>query len=106
MGTAAMDRTGGIAIGYNVSSSLIKPGIRYAVRGLTDVLGALGNETELLVGPGAQTGNSLSRWGDYATMSVDPTDDCTMVFTTEYIPVDGSFNWKTAIYSFRLSTCQ
>ncbi len=106
MGSAAMDKTGGIGIGYNVSSSSVKPSIRYAVRGPADPLGVLGGEASILSGPGAQTGNQLSRWGDYSTMSVDPVDGCTMVFTTEYIPSDGSFNWATNIASFKLSTCQ
>ncbi|HZI17764.1 MAG TPA: hypothetical protein VEY09_04140 [Pyrinomonadaceae bacterium] len=105
MGSAAMDKTGGIAIGYNVSSSTIKPGIRYTYRAPADPLGTMGIEQSVLAGPGSQTG-TLSRWGDYSTLSVDPVDDCTMVFTTEYIPSDGSFNWATYIHSFRLSTCQ
>ena len=105
MGSAAMDKTGGIAVGYNVSSSAIYPGIRYAFRGPDDSpLGAIGNEQSILVGPGSQTG-TLSRWGDYSTISVDPSDDCTMVFTSEYLPANGSFNWATAIDSFKLSTC-
>ena len=104
MGSAAMDKTGGIAIGYNVSSSTIKPGIRYTSRGPSDALGTMGPEQGILVGPGAQTG-TLSRWGDYSTISVDPDRGCHMVFTTEFIPNDGSFNWSTHIYSFRLSTC-
>ncbi|HEV2707817.1 MAG TPA: hypothetical protein VGV59_17995, partial [Pyrinomonadaceae bacterium] len=105
MGSAALDKTGGIAVGYNISSSSMRPSIRYAYRGPADPLGAMGNETSILAGPGSQTGG-LSRWGDYSTLSVDPVDGCTMVFTTEYIPADGSFNWSTYIYSFRLSTCQ
>jgi len=104
MGSAAMDRTGGIVVGYNVSSSSIKPSIRYAYRSPTDATGTLGNETSILTGPGSQTG-TLSRWGDYSTISVDPTDGCQMVFTTEYIPSDGSFNWSTYIQSMKLSTC-
>jgi hypothetical protein len=28
-----------------------------------------------------------------------------MVFTTEFIPSNGSFNWSTKIAAFRLSTC-
>jgi hypothetical protein len=31
--TAAMDRTGGIAVGHNVSSSSVVPSMRYAYRG-------------------------------------------------------------------------
>jgi hypothetical protein len=107
MGSAAMDKTGGIAIGYNISNgSTIKPSIRYAFRGPNDPLGSLGGETSILEGPGVQTGNQLARWGDYSTISVDPTDGCTMVFTTEYIPANGSYNWSTYIHSFKLSTCQ
>lgn len=107
MGSAAMDKTGGIGIGYNVSNATnINPSVRYAGRGPADPLGVLGGETTLLMGPGVQTGNTLSRWGDYSTLSVDPIDGCTMVFTTEYIPSNGSFNWTTYIGSFKLSTCQ
>jgi hypothetical protein len=105
MGSAAMDKNGGIAIGYNISSSSMKPSIRYAYRSSTDPTGQLSGETPILTGSGAQT-SSLTRWGDYSTISVDPNDGCTMVFTTEYIPTNGSFNWATYIYSFRLSNCQ
>jgi hypothetical protein len=105
MGSAALDKTGGIAIGYNVSSSTVKPSIRYAFHGPTDLPGVLGNETNILAGNGSQTGG-LNRWGDYSTISVDPVDGCTMVFTTEYLPANGSYNWTTYIYSFKLSTCQ
>ena len=53
MGSAAMDKTGGIAVGYNISnSSTIKPSIRYAYRGPADPLGTIGNETSVVVGPG------------------------------------------------------
>ncbi|HEU4594036.1 MAG TPA: hypothetical protein VFS10_02625 [Pyrinomonadaceae bacterium] len=105
MGSAAIDKTGGIAVGYNISNSTtIKPSIRYAYRGPLDPLGAMGNETDILAGPGVQTG-TLARWGDYSTLSVDPVDGCTMVFTTQYQPANGSFNWTTYISSFKLSTC-
>ncbi len=104
MGSAAIDKTGGIAIGYNISSGTIVPSIRYAFRGPADPLGTLGNETNALTGSGSQTGN-LTRWGDYSTISVDPVDGCTMVFTTQFQPANGNFNWTTFIHSFKLSTC-
>jgi hypothetical protein len=104
MGSAAMDQDGGIAIGYNISSASIVPSIRYAYRGPADPLGTMGNETSVLVGLGSQTGN-LTRWGDYNTMSVDPVDGCQMVFTTQFQPANGLFNWTTYIHSFKLSTC-
>jgi len=104
MGSAAMDKTGGIAVGYNISSSSVVPSIRYAYRGPADPLGTLGNETTILVGSGIQTA-TLTRWGDYSTISVDPVDDCTMVFTSQFQPANGNFNWNTYIHSFKLSTC-
>jgi hypothetical protein len=104
MGSAAMDKTGGIAVGYNISSASIVPSIRYAYRGPADPLGTMGNETTIHPGVGSQTG-SLTRWGDYSTISVDPVDGCTMVFTTQFQPANGSFNWSTYIHSFKLSTC-
>jgi len=105
MGSAAMDKTGGIAIGYNISNgSTIVPGIRYSYRSPTDPLGTLGNETTATLGGGSQLA-TLSRWGDYSTLSVDPVDGCTMVFTGEFLPQNGTFNWTTYIYSFKLSSC-
>ncbi|HEX3250773.1 MAG TPA: hypothetical protein VHS05_15180 [Pyrinomonadaceae bacterium] len=105
MGSAAIDKTGGIAIGYNISNATsIVPSIRYAYRGPADPLGTLGNETTVLVGSGIQTA-SLTRWGDYSTISVDPVDGCTMVFTSQFQPANGNFNWNTYIHSFKLSTC-
>ena len=105
MGSAAQDKTGGIAIGYNISNaSTIVPSIRYAYRGPSDPLGTMGNETSILVGSGIQTA-TLTRWGDYSTISVDPVDGCQMVFTSQYQPANGNFNWATWIYSFKLSTC-
>ncbi len=105
MGSAAIDKTGGIAVGYNISNaSSIVPSIRYAYRGPSDPLGTLGNETTVLVGSGIQTA-TLTRWGDYSTISVDPVDGCTMVFTSQFQPANGNFNWTTYIHSFKLSTC-
>jgi len=104
MGSAAMDKTGGIAVGYNISSSSVVPSIRYAYRGPLDPLGTMGNETTILVGSGIQT-STLTRWGDYSTISVDPVDGCTMIFTSQFQPANGNFNWNTYIHSFKLSTC-
>jgi hypothetical protein len=61
-------------------------------------------ETSMIVGAGSQTG-TLTRWGDYSVMQVDPTDGCTFWYTNEYIPSNGSFNWKTRIGSFKFPSC-
>src|SRR5256885_16447078 len=62
-------------------------------------------EGRIIDGAGSQTGSSLTRWGDYSNMVVDPSDDCTFWYTTEYIPANGTFNWKTRIGSFKLPGC-
>ncbi|HEX8491316.1 MAG TPA: hypothetical protein VF658_00600 [Pyrinomonadaceae bacterium] len=105
MGSAAMDKQGNLAIGYSVSSGMVRPSIRFAARSATDPLNTLGAEVNLFTGTGSQT-NTLARWGDYATLSVDPVDDCTMWFTTEYLATNGTWNWHTRIASFKLGTCQ
>lgn len=104
MGSAAQDKQGNIAVGYSVSSSSLRPTIRFATHAPTDPAGQLSGETNLLSGIGSQTGHS--RWGDYASISVDPTDDCTMWFTTEYLDTTGDFIWSTHVNSFKLGSCQ
>jgi hypothetical protein len=38
-------------------------------------------------------------------MSVDPVDDCTFWYTTEYVQTTGSAPWRTRIASFRFPGC-
>ena len=100
-----MDRDGNIANGYSASSSTIFPQLRYAGRLATDPLNVLGQgEATLFAGTGSQVGTG-SRWGDYASLTVDPVDDCTFWFTSEYYATTTSFNWRTRIGSFRFPTC-
>ena len=105
LGSAGQDKLGNFAIGYSVSSTAIRPSLRYSLRAPADPLGTLGSETTIITGTGVQTGG-LSRWGDYAAMVVDPVDDCTFWFTSEYLKTNGSFNWNTRIASFKIPACQ
>jgi hypothetical protein len=107
MGSIAMDKMGNIAAGYSVSSSGQYPGIRLTGRAYDDTspLGALsGSELTIIAGSGSQT--TKSRWGDYSSLAVDPVDDCTLYYTNEYLPNNGTWNWKTRIYQFKFSSCQ
>jgi hypothetical protein len=103
MGSIAQDKQGNMAAGYSVSSSSINPAIRFATRAPGDPAGTLSAETNLQIGSGSQSGHS--RWGDYSSISVDPTDDCTMWFTTEYLDQSGDFIWSTRVGHFKLGTC-
>ncbi|MEZ5921160.1 MAG: hypothetical protein R3C60_07365 [Parvularculaceae bacterium] len=105
MGSIAQDKDGNIALGYSASSSTQNPSIYFTGRLATDAPGTLQAESLLKAGGGAQ-GRTLSRWGDYSTMYVDPSDDCTFFYTTEYLKNDGTFNWSTWISSFKFPSCQ
>ncbi|MDE2079953.1 MAG: hypothetical protein KGI90_01250 [Burkholderiales bacterium] len=104
MGSIAMDKAGNIALGYTVSSGSVYPSMAITGRAPTDAPGTMQAESVLLGGTGSQTGN-LHRWGDYSAMTVDPVDNCTFYFTTEYLKASGSFNWSTRIASFKLPGC-
>src|SRR5215213_1138090 len=105
MGSVAMDHVGNIGLGYSVSSSTTHPGIRYTGRLAGDPLGTMTQgEGTVITGSGSQTGG-LHRWGDYTSMSVDPSDDCTFWYTDEYVAANGSFNWHTRIGSFKFPNC-
>ncbi len=105
MGSIAMDKDGDIALGYSISSSATSPGIRYAGRLAGDPAGQLSQgETTLIAGSGSQTG-TLGRWGDYTSMSVDPSDGCTFWYTDEYYATTSSTGWKTRIGAFKFPSC-
>ena len=89
MGSIAMDQDGNMAVGYSVSSSTVFPSIRYTGRLASDISGTMPQgEFTIINGTGSQT--FTQRWGDYSAMSVDPADDCTFWFTTEYMPASGN----------------
>ena len=104
MGSIGSDQNGNIVVGYSTSSGTVQPSIRFAGREVNDPLNTLGIETSMQVGTGSQTGG-LSRWGDYSTMAIDPADDCTFWYTSEFLKVNGSFNWSTRIGSFKFTSC-
>lgn len=104
----AVDRAGNLAMGYTTSNSATNPGIKYAGRLSTDSAGTFSQtEQTLIQGTGTQTGTcggtTCRRWGDYATMTLDP-DGCTFWLTSEYYAASG-LDWLTRIGSFKYSEC-
>ncbi len=109
MGSVAMDKAGDIAVGYSKSnSSTTHPSIYFTGRVpvLTkDACNMLEDETRIIDGTGSQT--NASNWGDYSSMSIDPVDDCTFWYTTEYyFKQNSNYNWNTRIASFKFQTCK
>lgn len=104
MGSVALDHAGNLALGMSAGSSTVYPSIYYAGRLAGDPAGTLTMESTMTTGAGSQT-HAAGRWGDYSSISVDPTDDCTFWYTTEYLSVTGSAPWKTRIGAFRYPSC-
>jgi hypothetical protein len=105
MGSAAMDRLGNLAVGYSVGNATTFPGIRYAGRLASDPPNVLAQgEATLIDGSGSQLSTG-SRWGDYSMLAVDPVDDCTFWYTTEYYAVTSTSGWQSRVGRFRFPDC-
>jgi hypothetical protein len=110
MGSVAMDQDGNMALGYSVvNGTTVFPGIRYTGRLSGDPLGEMTlGEAVIVNGTGVQR-TTNSRWGDYSSMNIDPTDDCTFWYVNEYYTLAGQLSstagWQTRIGSFALPGC-
>ena len=114
MGSTALDRAGNQAVGFSTSAAtVVFPSVTIAGRLVGDPLGGLAQgESTIAVGSRVQTSNQ-SRWGDYSMLGVDPVDDCTFWFTSEYYTAPApalcaptsTQCWQTRIASFRFPTC-
>ena len=105
MGSAAQDSAGNMALGFSTSSSTTFPSVAYTGRLAGDPLGTMPQgEGVIYTGTGSQTGGG-NRWGDYSSMNVDPTDDCTFWFVNEYLPTTSERGWQLRIGSFRFNEC-
>jgi hypothetical protein len=116
----AQDKTGNVVAGYSVSSPVSDPGINVSYWNLKDPGGPATAPTEvsILAGSGEEvpynpTTNSVvnsGQWGSYASITVDPTDDCTFWYVNEYWPttiVTGyPTSWATNISYFQIPGCQ
>lgn len=99
MGSISMDHQGNIGLAFAISGSTIFPSLRYTGRYASDEPNMMTlAEEEAVAGTSVQTG--INRFGDYAHMSVDPTDDATFWYTGEYI----SSGRKTRVFSFKLAS--
>lgn len=111
MASIAMDKQGDIAMGMSASSKTVKPSVWYTGRVPSDPLGRMQAPTVAINGSAVQEGgiNGSVRWGDYSSMSVDPSDDCTFWYTQEYYNKKNggavSVDWSTHIVAFKFDSC-
>ena len=106
MGSLAQDKAGDILLGYSQSSATTHPAIYIAGRINNDPVGLNNLESEVLVvqGNGSQP-DTNNGWGAYSAMRLDPVDNCTFWYTTEYYMVTQSFDWSTQIASAKFASC-
>jgi hypothetical protein len=106
MGSVAADKAGDICVGYSKSSASTNPAIDVACRQNNDPVGLNNLEPETLVvqGNGSQI-YTAGRWGDYSAMRIDPVDNCTFWYTSEYYMVTQSFDWSTQMASIQVNGC-
>lgn len=106
--SAALDHEGNLAVQYNFVSDEKKPSILYSGRLTTDPPNTLRQEEQLVEGTGVQRTFGF-RWGDYASMTPDPADDCTFWFTGEYYSQasqdQSELGWLTRIGAFKFDEC-
>ena len=89
--------------GPGYRSASVNPGVRITGRVAGDPLNTLQAETVCVDGGGSQTGTN--RWQDYASMSIDPVDQCTFWSTHQYMAITDPGIWSSRICAFRFPSC-
>ena len=104
MGSIAMDKAGDIAMGFSAdNSTTLEPSIYLTGRVPTDPLNKMESTRLVVRGKNVQIGSN--RWGDYSSLSIDPSNDCTFWYVQEY-GKKGGRNWQSRVVSFRFNRCK
>ena len=104
MPAIGIDAVGPLGVVYSRSGTQSFPSVYFAGRYIGDPSGTLREESSCIDGTGVQT-TSDGRWGDYASVSLDPVDQCTFWMTNEYVESTGDFDWDTRICTFEFAGC-
>lgn len=101
MGSIALNGSNEIGLGYSISNSSIYPGIRYCGQSASAYGSASGvlDISEMVIQNGSSSQTAYNRWGDYSAISIDPSNDHTFWFTSEY---GGSRQTKIASFNFTI----
>jgi hypothetical protein len=104
MGSLTRDNVDDVLLGYTESSTTVYSSVAVAGRVYTDPAGTLSPEVVSVSGSGSQE-DTADRWGDYSTMEIDPSDNCTFFYTSEYYVATGTFGWSTDVSSWKFPNC-
>ena len=103
MASPAIDRFGNIGIGYSFGGPSNFAGQRFAGRQPDDPRGRLTLAERVLIEGEAAQENTL-RWEDYTTTAMDPSDDCTVWYSGDYLK-RGAATYSTRVGAFRMPGC-
>ncbi|MEP6809767.1 MAG: dockerin type I domain-containing protein [Chthoniobacterales bacterium] len=109
MPSLSMDGAENILVGYSTTgktNGTENHSVRYTGRAKDDPLGTMTvPEATIVTGTRNVTNgaNTPGRWGDYTSMVMDPSDDCTFWYVNEFYATgnSGNGNWKTQVASSR-----
>ena len=99
LGSINMDKYGNIALAYCVSGTSTYPSLRYTGRYAGGQLGEM-NFLEQSAIEGSSSKSGDNRWGDYAQMTIDPSDDATFWHTGPYMSTGSSVRTRVFSLSF------
>ena len=106
LGSISMNGNHEIGLAYSISgaNSNIYPGIRFTGQTAAENASASGNfdVAETVAVDGSTSQSNYNRWGDYAQMSIDPSDDNTFWFNSEYMQSSSSTK-GTRILAFKFA---
>ncbi len=98
MPSIAMDTAESILVGYSatgLTKGTDNHSLRYTGRAKSDPPGTM-TAPEAILATGTVNNFNNSRWGDYASMSIDPYDDCTFWYVGQYYTTP---TWSTRVAS-------
>jgi hypothetical protein len=106
MGSIAQDKVGDMALGFSQSNATtLHPSLAFTGRVPGDPLNTMESVASIFTAKGSAT--DADRWGDYSSMVIDPSDDCTFWYVNQYLPAVGpAINFHTRVASLKFPTCQ
>lgn len=104
MASIAQDSSGNMGMGFSAGSAMVFPSVHYTGRLQSDPLNSMAQGEGIFVTGGGGHTATTRRWGDYTSMNIDSTDDCTFWYVNEFFAVSGT-TWTLRAGAFKFPDC-
>lgn len=104
MASVAQDASGNIGMGFSAGSATVFPSVHYTGRLQSDPLNTMALGEGIFVTGGGGHSAATRRWGDYTSMNVDSSDDCTFWYVNEFFAATGT-TWTLRAGAFKFPDC-